>query len=112
MSDDHLDWSAIRDAARRLERGELVAFPTENVDGVGVDAENSCAVTYIYEAKGRPSDHPVIVHIAPEADVGYWVESIPDDARKLMDAFWPGPLTLILKRAAHIPATVSGGQDS
>jgi L-threonylcarbamoyladenylate synthase len=111
-SDDLLDWPAIRDAAHRLERGELVAFPTETVYGLGADAENPCAVSYIYEAKGRPSNHPVIVHIAPEADLGYWVRSVPDDARKLIAAFWPGPLTLIFKRAANIPATVSGGQDS
>lgn len=112
MSDASLDWLAIRDAARRLERGELVAFPTETVYGLGADAENPCAVTYIYEAKGRPSNHPVIVHVAPEADLTHWVASIPDDARKLIDAFWPGPLTLILKRAVNIPAAVSGGQDT
>ena len=112
MPDASLDWPAIRDAARRLERGELVAFPTETVYGLGADAENPCAVTYIYEAKGRPSNHPVIVHVAPEADLAHWVTSVPDDARKLIDAFWPGPLTLILKRAANIPATVSGGQDT
>ncbi len=112
MTDDRLDWPAIRDAARRLERGELVAFPTETVYGLGADAENPCDVTYIYEAKGRPSNHPVIVHVAPEADLSYWTTDISDDARKLIAAFWPGPLTLILKRAAHIPNTVSGGQDS
>jgi L-threonylcarbamoyladenylate synthase len=112
MSDAVLDWLAIRDAARRLERGELVAFPTETVYGLGADAENACAVSYIYEAKGRPSNHPVIVHVAPEADLAYWVASIPDDARKLIDAFWPGPLTLILKRAANISSAVSGGQDT
>jgi len=112
MTDEQLDWPAIRDAARRLERGELVAFPTETVYGLGADAENRCAVTYIYEAKGRPSNHPVIVHVAPEADLSYWVQSVPEDARKLIAAFWPGPLTLILKRAENIPDTVSGGQDS
>lgn len=112
MTDEQLDWPAIRDAARRLERGELVAFPTETVYGLGADAENRCAVTYIYEAKGRPSNHPVIVHVAPEADLSYWVQSVPEDARKLIAAFWPGPLTLILKRADNIPDTVSGGQDS
>jgi len=112
MSDTSLDSFAIRDAAQRLERGELVAFPTETVYGLGADAENPCAVAYIYEAKGRPSNHPVIVHVAPEADLSHWVSSIPDDARKLIDAFWPGPLTLILKRAANIPSAVSGGQDT
>lgn len=112
MIDVRLDWLKIRDAARRLERGELVAFPTETVYGLGADAENPCAVTYIYKAKGRPSNHPVIVHVAPEADLSYWTADVPEDARKLIAAFWPGPLTLTLKRAAHISNTVSGGQDS
>ena len=66
----------------------------------------------IYAAKGRPSNHPVIVHIAPGADVSYWAAQVPAEARLLMDAFWPGPLTLILKRAPHIADTVSGRQDS
>ncbi|HWU98189.1 MAG TPA: L-threonylcarbamoyladenylate synthase [Oxalicibacterium sp.] len=112
MSEDQLDWPAIHEAAHKLERGELVAFPTETVYGLGADAENACAVTYIYEAKERPSDHPVIVHLAPEADLAYWAASVPDDARKLIDAFWPGPLTLIFKRAEHVSPIVSGGQDS
>ncbi len=112
MSEEKLDWPAIRDAARRLEQGELVAFPTETVYGLGADAENPSAVANIYAAKGRPSNHPVIVHLAPEADLSYWAQSVSPDAQKLIAAFWPGPLTLILKRAAHIPDTVSGGQDS
>lgn len=89
-----------------------MAFPTETVYGLGADAENPAAVAAIYAAKGRPSNHPVIVHIAPEGDPAYWAAKVPPQARKLMDAFWPGPLTLILKRAAHIPDRVSGGQDS
>lgn len=109
---ESLDVSAIEDAARRLERGELVAFPTETVYGLGADAENPVAVGKIYLAKGRPSNHPVIVHLAPEADLAYWARSVSDDARKLIAAFWPGPLTLIVKRAEHIPDTVAGGQDS
>lgn len=112
MSDSVIDWAAIREAATKLEQGELVALPTETVYGLGADAENPTAVAKIYQAKGRPSNHPVIVHLAPEADIGYWATSIPDVARKLIDAFWPGPLTLILKRATHIPDAVSGGQDS
>jgi L-threonylcarbamoyladenylate synthase len=112
MSDFMLDWPAIRAAARQLEQGELVAFPTETVYGLGADAENPQAIAKIYAAKGRPSNHPVIVHLAPGADIGYWASAIPDEARKLIDAFWPGPLTLILKRAPHIPDAVSGGQDS
>lgn len=99
-------------AARRLLEGGLVAFPTETVYGLGADAENAQAVARIYAAKGRPSNHPVIVHIAPQGDVSYWASEVPPEARLLIDAFWPGPLTLILKRAAHIADTVSGGQDS
>ncbi|HEX8954825.1 MAG TPA: L-threonylcarbamoyladenylate synthase, partial [Burkholderiaceae bacterium] len=103
---------AIKVAARLLEAGSLVAFPTETVYGLGADAENPQAVAAIYAAKGRPSNHPVIVHLAPEADLSYWAAEIPEYAKKLVAAFWPGPLTLILKRAAHVPAAVSGGQDS
>lgn len=99
-------------AARALEQGALVGFPTETVYGLGADAENIDAVANIYKAKGRPSNHPVIVHVAPEADIGYWVKEVPAPAQTLIDAFWPGPLTLILKRAEHIPDAVSGGQDS
>lgn len=99
-------------AARALEQGALVGFPTETVYGLGADAENINAVANIYKAKGRPSNHPVIVHVAPEADISYWVKEIPAPAQALIDAFWPGPLTLILKRAEHIPDAVSGGQDS
>lgn len=109
---ESLDLPAIDDAARRLERGELVAFPTETVYGLGADAENPAAVAKIYLAKGRPSNHPVIVHLAPEADLAYWAQDVSPAARKLIAVFWPGPLTIIFKRAAHIPDTVSGGQDS
>jgi len=112
MHEADLDWPAIRQAVNLLEQGELVAFPTETVYGLGADAENPAAVAKIYAAKGRPADHPVIVHLAPEADAGYWAQSVPPDALRLIEAFWPGPLTLILKRAAHIPDAVSGGQDS
>lgn len=110
MSTAIADKAAIEEAARLLEQGELVAFPTETVYGLGADAENPAAVARIYAAKGRPSNHPVIVHLARDADIEYWAEEISADARKLIDAFWPGPLTLILKRAARIPAAVSGGQ--
>ncbi|MGH8781034.1 L-threonylcarbamoyladenylate synthase [Paraburkholderia sp.] len=102
----------IEHAAALLDAGELVAFPTETVYGLGGDAESPQAVARIYQAKGRPANHPVIVHLAPHGDPSYWVEQLPPDALKLIDAFWPGPLTLILKRAAHIPSAVSGGQDS
>jgi L-threonylcarbamoyladenylate synthase len=99
-------------AARALEAGRLVALPTETVYGLGADAENPAAVAAIYAAKGRPQDHPVIVHVAPGADLDYWAAEIPSEAHQLADAFWPGPLTMILKRAPHIPDAVSGGQDT
>ena len=107
-----VDQTAIDAAARALEQGALVAFPTETVYGLGADAESPAAVAAIYAAKGRPQDHPVIVHLAPDADLDYWAADIPSEARQLAAAFWPGPLTMILKRAAHIPADVSGGQDT
>lgn len=106
------DAADIAAAAAVLEQGGLVAFPTETVYGLGADAENPAAVARIYQAKGRPNDHPVIVHVAPGADLDYWVTDIPQQARQLVAAFWPGPLTLILKRASHIPDAVSGGQDT
>jgi len=102
----------IREAARRLAAGRLVAFPTETVYGLGADAENPEALARLYAIKGRPAGHPVIVHLAPQADISYWARSVPREARTLMEAFWPGPLSLILPRAAHIPAAASGGQDS
>ena len=106
------DQAALAEAASALEAGRLVAFPTETVYGLGADAENPAAIAAIYAAKGRPSSHPVIVHLAPGADIGRWAREIPEAAHKLIDVFWPGPLTLILKRAAHVPAAVAGGQDS
>lgn len=102
----------VAQAAAILESGGLVAFPTETVYGLGADAENPAAVARIYQAKGRPNDHPVIVHVADGAALDHWCSDIPDAARQLAAAFWPGPLTIILKRAAHIPDAVSGGQDT
>jgi L-threonylcarbamoyladenylate synthase len=107
-----IDLAAIEAAARLLEQGELVGLPTETVYGLGADAENPAAVASIYAAKGRPQDHPVIVHLAPEAQLDHWACDIPPEARALAEAFWPGPLTMILKRAPGIPAAVSGGQDT
>ncbi|MEB0011803.1 L-threonylcarbamoyladenylate synthase [Glaciimonas sp. Gout2] len=107
-----IDIKAIQRAARMLEAGELVAFPSETVYGLGADAENPAAVANIYAAKGRPSNHPVIVHIAPEADLGFWAQAIPPQAYQLITAFWPGPLTLILQRADHVSSALSGGQTS
>lgn len=112
MNEQYLDPAAIAAAARALEAGKLVAFPTETVYGLGADAENPAAVASIYAAKGRPQDHPVIVHVAPEADLAHWACDIPPEAHALAEAFWPGPLTMILKRAPGIPDAVSGGQDT
>lgn len=112
MQQTVIDLAAVQLAARKLEAGKLVAFPTETVYGLGADAENPAAIADIYAAKGRPANHPVIVHIAPEADIAYWAAHVPVEATKLIAAFWPGPLTLIVKRAAHIPDSVAGGQDS
>jgi len=109
---EHIDQAAIDAGARALEAGQLVAFPTETVYGLGADAENPAAVAAIYAAKGRPQDHPVIVHLAPEADIAHWACDIPNEAHALAEAFWPGPLTMILKRAPNIPDAVSGGQDT
>jgi len=106
------DQLAIIEAAALLEQGKLVAFPTETVYGLGADAENPSAVAAIYAAKGRPANHPVIVHVAEHADLQHWAQHIPTEAEKLIQAFWPGPLTLILKRSSHIPDAVSGGQDT
>ncbi|MFA7437145.1 MAG: L-threonylcarbamoyladenylate synthase [Castellaniella sp.] len=102
----------ILEAAQRLQQGRLVAFPTETVYGLGADAENPQAVARLFAVKGRPANHPVIVHLSPEADPAYWVTHLSPVAQRLISAFWPGPLTLILPRAGHVPDVVSGGQDS
>ena len=102
----------IEHAAALLDAGELVAFPTETVYGLGGDAASPDAVARIYAAKGRPANHPVIVHLPPGGDPQYWAADWPPAAQKLVDAFWPGPLTLIVKRHPRIPDAVSGGQDS
>ncbi len=104
--------AAIARAAERLRAGELVAFPTETVYGLGADASDPVAVRRIFVAKGRPADHPVIVHLAEAAHVERWAREIPDGARRLARAFWPGPLTLILPRAGHVTDLVTAGQDS
>jgi L-threonylcarbamoyladenylate synthase len=103
---------AIDDAVRRLERGDLVAFPTETVYGLGADASNPVAVARIFAAKQRPPDHPLIVHLASSEQVADWAREFPEPARKLARAFWPGPLTLVLPRAAGVLDAVTGGQDT
>jgi L-threonylcarbamoyladenylate synthase len=104
--------AAIARAVECLRGGELVAFPTETVYGLGADAGIPAAVRRIFTAKGRPADHPVIVHLYDTSQLAGWARAVPEGARKLAAAFWPGPLTLILPRAAHVDDAVTGGQDS
>ncbi|MCE1182381.1 MAG: threonylcarbamoyl-AMP synthase [Rhodocyclales bacterium] len=99
-------------AVELLCGGELVALPTETVYGLGADAANPQAVAKIFTAKGRPADHPLIVHIAGHDAVDQWAEQVPAVAWELMETFWPGPLTLILKKQAWVPDAVTGGQDT
>lgn len=112
------DPAAIEAAALRLAAGSLVGMPTETVYGLAADAGNASAVQRIFEAKGRPSDHPLIVHIPPAASDGWraavapFAREVPDFAVALMQAFWPGPLTLILPRRPEVAAVAAGGQDS
>ena len=99
-------------AAALLRAGELVACPTETVYGLGADASNPAAIAGIFAAKGRPADHPLIVHLPDASHLGRWAVDIPEAAGKLAAAFWPGPLTMILKRHPSVPDAVTGGQDS
>ncbi|MCC6869609.1 MAG: threonylcarbamoyl-AMP synthase [Burkholderiales bacterium] len=98
-------------AVALLRRGELVAFPTETVYGLGADAGNPRGVRAIFAAKGRPADHPVIVHVADLAHARQWALALPPAAEALAAAFWPGPLTLIVPRAARATDDLTGGQD-
>jgi L-threonylcarbamoyladenylate synthase len=99
-------------AAAVLERGGLVAFPTETVYGLGADASNVDALRRLYAVKGRPEEHPVIVHVADADALDAWAAHVPDEAHELARALWPGPLTLVLRRAAHVPDEVTGGLDT
>lgn len=102
----------IEEAVKALSAGLLVAFPTETVYGLGADASNPEALKRLYAAKGRPEKHPVIVHIHRAEDMDKWASSVPDAAHILAKLFWPGPLTLVLKKARHVPEQVTGGQDT
>jgi L-threonylcarbamoyladenylate synthase len=102
----------IRKAVSILKHGGLVAFPTETVYGLGADASNPAAVARLYRVKSRPTDHPVIVHIADAAQLARWARDVPESAAKLAARFWPGPLTLVLKRAASVGDYLTGGQDT
>ena len=99
-------------AAAHLLSGDLVAFPTETVYGLGADASNATAVARIYEVKGRPSDHPLIVHIATMDRMGDWAQEVPEYAIKLARDFWPGPMTLVLKRSELAGDFITGGQNT
>lgn len=102
----------VAEAARRLADGELVAFPTETVYGLGADAVNESAVARIFALKGRPADHPVIVHVADIRGLAEWSSNVPQSAIALAEAFWPGPITLIVPKSPRVPSIVTGGQAS
>jgi len=102
----------IKMAAKALKEGHLVAFPTETVYGLGADAANEKAVSRVYSVKGRPTDHPLIVHISSAKQLGMWAIDIPDYATKLANKFWPGPMTLILKKSELAQEFITGGQGS
>lgn len=102
----------IEKAAELIQKGELVALPTETVYGLGALARSDASIEKLYLAKGRPSDHPVIVHICQPEQINEWACDIADDAMKLAEAFWPGPLTMILKKKASVSYKITGGQDT
>lgn len=106
------DEAALREAAECIKKGGIVAFPTETVYGLGADSFNENAIHKIYAAKGRPSDNPLISHIADVNSVTKLAGFVPEAAKKLMDAFWGGPLTIILKRRENVPAVLSAGLDT
>ena len=106
------DDAAIDYAANLLRQGRLVAFPTETVYGLGADASNPDAVRRIFQAKGRPADHPLIVHIPSVDSLNDWALTVPDAAKQLAACFWPGPLALILNKKPEVPLVVTGGQNT
>jgi len=112
MAGPAIDAAAIERAARLLAAGNLVAFPTETVYGLGADADNIDAVRAIFAAKGRPADHPVIVHVLGAEAIDAWASGAPEAARQLAQAFWPGPLTLVLPRSPRAHDALTGGQAS
>jgi L-threonylcarbamoyladenylate synthase len=104
--------ASIEEAVAILKRGGLAAFPTETVYGLGADARNAAALARLYKVKGRPVAHPVIVHIASREAMAEWARDIPPFAEALAARFWPGPLTLVLKRAEGVADAITGGQDT
>lgn len=109
---NNIDESAIREAGSIIREGGLVAFPTETVYGLGANALDEQAAAKVYAAKGRPSDNPLIAHICDREMLKSLVVDIPENAEKLMDAFWPGPLTLIFRKSDNIPKGTTGGLDT
>src|SRR3954462_3222497 len=107
-----MDPGEIEQAARRLAAGDLVAFATETVYGLGADATNPAALKKIFALKGRPADHPLIVHIRDASGLDRYAREVPEAARRLAQAFWPGPLTMIVKRSGAVPPEATGGQES
>ncbi|MBX9690341.1 MAG: threonylcarbamoyl-AMP synthase [Candidatus Obscuribacterales bacterium] len=107
-----IEESKIKAAAMALTRGQLVAFPTETVYGLGADASNQEALEKLFRAKGRPTHHPLIVHIGKEEELDKWCAEVPDAARLLAKLFWPGALTLVLKKAKSVSPLLTGGQDT
>lgn len=111
MDEDNLDYDALKEAACIINKGGLVAFPTETVYGLGANALDAEAVKKIFIAKGRPQDNPLIIHVA-DFDLHRFANNVPEDAVKLMKKFWPGPLTLIFEKSDIIPYTTSAGLDT
>src|SRR6202008_2044376 len=99
-------------AVQALRDGELVAFPTETVYGLGANAQNPVAVRRIFELKRRPPDHPVVVQLDSPVYLHRWVREVPESAARLPEAFWPGPLTMVMQRAANVHDVITGGQDT
>lgn len=112
MGPDSQDSRQVERAAAILRQGGLVAFPTETVYGLGADAENARAVRRIFSVKGRPADHPLIIHIGDAGQIGRWASEVPRSARVLAGRFWPGPLTLVLRRGPRVPPEAAGGLDT
>lgn len=112
IDEQHIDNARIREAGEIIKTGGLVAFPTETVYGLGGDALNPASSKKIYEAKGRPSDNPLIVHIASMDALPAIVKNVPETAKKLAAAFWPGPLTMILEKSEAVPRETTGGLDT
>ena len=111
MSIRPADERSVEQAAQRLIAGQAIAFPTETVYGLGADAASAEGIAAIYRIKGRPADHPLIVHVLDAEQADWWGE-LGDDGKRLAQAFWPGPLTLILRRRDAAPAHACAGQDT